>query len=404
MRNAIVTAADPKYLPAACCALLSCVGDGEAEAQARFFLLACDVSAGDAKKADSFLRSRGASVEIVVIGADRFRRFRIDSYVSASTYSRLLLPEFFDDQWDRLLYLDADTRVMVRLQTLLDANLRGRPLGAVHDYLRYIIYGMGDSRKRLALRSDAPYFNAGVICFDWHATIASGLLQQAKTFAIESPHLCKSHDQDALNKAFEGAWAPLDPRWNFMTVAVPEEVLRLDYPARFRPYISHFAGPVKPWMANFPVRYEHHRAWYRDLLRDSPWPHFAAPANAPLGETPATSYADRRLSPTEATAAQEPRNAAARKSPPTEALEVGEGNPELEHFLDVMVAESAGSDMRDALRRLLDRGSPLSANPAFLMEFIRRVMPAFLLEFIRQFRARNAGVFQGFLRRLTHTN
>jgi lipopolysaccharide biosynthesis glycosyltransferase len=360
MRNAIVTVADSKYLPAACCAILSCVGDGEAETRARFFLLACDVAARDAEKARSFLTSRGASTEIVVIGADRLQPFRIDGYVSAATYSRLLLPEFFDDRWDRLLYLDADTRIVVRLQTLLDASLYGQPVGAVHDYLQYMIFGIGGSRKRLALRSDAPYFNAGVVCFDWRATIRSGLLQRARSFAIESARLCSFHDQDALNKAFEGAWTPLDPRWNFMTVAVPEDVLRLDYPARLRPYIAHFAGPVKPWMANFPERYEPHRTWYRNMLRDSPWPHFAAPANSPLGETPATPAAERlkgwlfaqrgrlraafeRLSPAEATAARRLQNAAPRKP-----AEDGEANPELEHLLDLMVAEAAGPDMRDA--------------------------------------------------------
>ena len=364
MRNAIVTATDPKYLPAACCALLSCVGDGVAE-EASLFLLAGDVSAEDAKKADSFLKSRGASVEIVVIEAGRFHPFRIDGYVSASTYSRLLLPDFFDNHWDRLLYVDADARVMVPLQPLIEANLRGRPVGAIHDYLQHLIYGIEGSRKRLGLRSDAAYFNAGVVCFDWRATIASGLLEKAKTFAIENPQLCKSHDQDALNKTFEGAWTPLDPRWNFMTVAVPDEVLRLEYPARFRPYIAHFAGPVKPWTAGFPARYEDHRAWYRDLLRDSPWPDFAAPANAQLGEIPASSRADRitewfsrqrgklrvafeRLSSLEATTAQVPRNTVQRKSYPTEASTDGDANPELAHLFEEMVGEAAGSGTADA--------------------------------------------------------
>jgi lipopolysaccharide biosynthesis glycosyltransferase len=359
MQNAIVTVADSKYLPAACCALLSCVADGEVEAGARMFLLGCDVSTGEAEKVRSVLKKWGASVEIVAIDASRFEPFRIDGYVSAATYSKLILLDFFDDRWDRLLYVDADTRIMVRLQTLLETNLHGRPVGAVHDYLQYMIYGIGDSRRRLALRADAPYFNGGVLCFDWRATIASGLLQRAQTFATDSAYLCMSHDQDALNKAFEGAWTPLDPRWNFMTVAVPDEVLRLDYPARLRPYIAHFAGQVKPWMANFPERFEHHRAWYRDSLRDSPWPHFAAP-----GETPKTSGADRlkgwfsaqrgrfkavgRFSPAEAAAVQRPRNAAALKFPPPEASENREANPELEHLLDLMVAEAASSDKRDA--------------------------------------------------------
>jgi lipopolysaccharide biosynthesis glycosyltransferase len=361
MRNAIVTATDSKYLPAACCALQSCVGDGRADARANLFLLACDVTVDDTKKADSFLRSRGVAAEIIVVAADRFHPFRIDGYVSASTYSRLLLPEFFDDQWDRLLYVDADARVMAPLQTLLDANLGGRPLGAVHDYLQYLIYGVGSSRTRLGLRSDAPYFNAGVMCFDWRATIASGLLQKAKAFAVESPHLCKSHDQDALNKAFEGAWAPLDPRWNFMTVAVPQKVLRLDYPARFRPYIAHFAGPVKPWTAGFPARYEVHRAWYRDQLHDSPWPNFVAPANAQLDELPAPSRVDRltdwfstqneklraaleRLSATDAATPRVPRNGARRKSYPSEPSTDGQANPALEHLLEEMVSEATESD------------------------------------------------------------
>jgi lipopolysaccharide biosynthesis glycosyltransferase len=281
LQNAIVSAADSKYLPAACCALLSCIEDGGAAGQAEFFLLACDVSSEEANKAKSFLKDRNVLAEIIKIGEGWSRPYRIDSYVSASSYSRLLLPEFFSDQWDRIIYLDADVRVMVKLETLLGTNLRGRPMAAVHDYLRYLIYGMEECRTRLSMRSDSPYFNAGVICFDWRATIGSELLTRAQAFARESAHLCKSHDQDALNKAFEGAWTPLDPRWNYMVAAIPDYELRLHYPAIYQPFIAHFAGAVKPWTPDFPERFEHHRAWYRNLLRDSPWPHFTAPFGAP---------------------------------------------------------------------------------------------------------------------------
>jgi lipopolysaccharide biosynthesis glycosyltransferase len=297
MRNAIVTAVDSNYLPAACCTLLSCAEDGQAAGQAEFFLLASDVQSIEVQNAQSFLKSRGLSVEVIVIGLEQFQPFRIDSYVSAATYSRLLLPEFFDDRWGRLLYVDADTRIMGPLQPLLNADLDRKPIGAVHDYLRYLIYGMKDSRRRLGLRIDAPYFNAGVICFDWSGTIASEFLPRARRFAVEQAHLCESHDQDALNKAFEGAWSPLDPRWNFLTVSVPDEVLRLDYPARFGPYISHFAGPLKPWMANFPELFGPHRAWYQNLLRDSPWPEFGTRLDATSGASQQESEirAQRRI-------------------------------------------------------------------------------------------------------------
>jgi lipopolysaccharide biosynthesis glycosyltransferase len=319
-------------------------------------MLACDVSAAEAERAEGFLKGRGAPVEIIKITAERFQRFRVDSYVSASTYSRLLLPEFFDDRWDRLLYVDADTRIMVPLQSLLDTSLEGKPVGAVHDYLQYIIYGVEGSRERLGLLHNAPYFNAGVMYFDWRRAIESGLLERARAFAIENPDLCKSHDQDALNKAFEGAWAPLDPRWNFMNVAIPDEVFRLSYPERLRPYISHFAGSLKPWMLNSAKRFECHRAWYWRCLRESPWPHFVAPASAPPDESLValrpvqvrkwllaqrgklrTAFRHR------STVVARRRGAAEQSVLPNELLPEGEINLELVHLLDQMIAEAAGS-------------------------------------------------------------
>jgi lipopolysaccharide biosynthesis glycosyltransferase len=185
---------------------------------------------------------------------------------------------------------------MSPLKPLIDCDLHARPMGAVHDYLRYVIYGMNETRSRLKLGPDAPYFNAGLICFDWGATIASGLLQRAQAFATKSAHLCKSHDQDALNKAFEGEWLPLDPRWNLMAVAVPDHILRLDYPARLQPYISHFAGAVKPWMNNSPKRFVAHGAWYEELLRDSPWPDFVTVADNASTFGPQTASLRKRIS------------------------------------------------------------------------------------------------------------
>ena len=231
-RIAVVTAADSRYLPAACCTLLSCAAEGRLDAQVKFFIIACGASRNDIEKANAFLSSRGITADILIIDRDMLKSFRTDSYISASTYSRLLLLELFDGRWDRLLYLDADLRAMVDLRPLISIDLRGRPIGAVHDYLKYLIYGMDESRRRLGLSLNAPYFNAGVVCFDWHATIQSGLLQRAREFATENAQLCKSHDQDALNAAFEGAWIPIDPRWNFMTVAVPDSIFRLYYPTR----------------------------------------------------------------------------------------------------------------------------------------------------------------------------
>jgi lipopolysaccharide biosynthesis glycosyltransferase len=339
MRIAIVTAADANYLPAACCALLSCIGDGKIDRSVRLVLLASAVSSEEVSNAEAFLRARHTSTDIIALEPDRFQQFRIDGHVSASTYSRLLLPELLGEEWDQVLYVDADARVMTELQPLLRTNLRGKPIGAVHDYMQHLIYGLRGSRFRLSLRSDAPYFNAGVMLFDWRKTIASGLLAKARVFAVQNPELCKSHDQDALNKAFEGEWTPLDPRWNFMNVALPERILRLDYPSEFRPYIAHFAGPVKPWTADCPGRYRHHQAWYRETLHDSPWPTFAAPASTRV--RPASAGYPHRL--TDWLGLQRDKFRAGRGSFSAGAGDGLSVNPQLASLFEDMITEASGS-------------------------------------------------------------
>jgi lipopolysaccharide biosynthesis glycosyltransferase len=310
------------------------VGDGAIGAHASLFLIACDISSQDADNARKFLTSRGAEVEIIRIKPDRFDKFRIDGHVSASAYTRLLLPEFFDEGWKRILYVDSDMRVMTPLKQLLEGDLRGKPVGAVHDYMRYLIFGLEESRKRLGLRPDSAYFNSGLISFDWRAVRAAGLLQKASEFAAKYAQLCVSHDQDALNKAFEGYWTSLDPRWNFMVVAVPDHVLRLYYPERFRPYIAHFAGPVKPWTRDFPDRHEDHRAWYRELLCDSPWPDFVGRPGAPIpGVAPSSWFRPRAWISERRERVQA---AIGRNIVPS-----GGHNPKLEQLLDDMIDEAA---------------------------------------------------------------
>jgi lipopolysaccharide biosynthesis glycosyltransferase len=324
MRNAIVTAADREYLPAAVCALLSCANEGAVGIGTALFLLAIGCSAAEVDDVRGFLKRQGVSAQVVAIAAERLQPFQASNGLGVATYARLLLREDFDDRWNRLLYLDADVRVMVPLEPLFDVDLAGSPLGAVHDYVQYLISGIDESRRRLSLASHSTYFNAGVLLFDWPVAQRSGLLNRARIFAEEYAHLCTFHDQDALNVAFEGAWAPLDPRWNLLIAPIPPELLRLDYPDHLRANIAHFTGPAKPWMANYPLgekAYGAHRAWYQNALRGSPWRDFVA----------------------------RPAEAA-----PESTLKSTKPNPKLQYLLDTVIAEATGSPpARAALRKFL---------------------------------------------------
>ena len=170
-----------------------------------------------------------------------------------STYTRLHLDEYFDDDWDRVLYLDADVRVISPLRALLDVELRGSVLGAA-------IQDKGSELR--------PYFNAGVLLFDWRSVLSSELLKETRRFALENPDLCRWVDQDALNWVFRERWTPIDRRWNVINSVARQ------YPY-WRPHIKHPTTRDKPWLSTRRPHMLVDGIWYWRVLRNSPWPDFA---------------------------------------------------------------------------------------------------------------------------------
>ena len=153
--TAIVTVADARYLPAACCQLVSTAANLGDTANAQLFLVACDVSDEDIVDVHRFFDQRHLSVEIVVPDF-------VDEISTLATrwpraaYLRLYFDRIFDERWRRVVYFDADTRVSSSLAPLLAADLKGRPIGAVHDFILYITGNIVRRRKDLFLANDAP--------------------------------------------------------------------------------------------------------------------------------------------------------------------------------------------------------------------------------------------------------
>ena len=259
MKIAIVVAADEAYLPAACCAVISCRRAGRVTEP--IFLVLSEVSDVNVEAARRFLKEQQSDVEVIRLYPD-LSSYPVSRHISSAAYLRLHLDDIFDRTWQRVFYLDADTWVMAPLRPLLRADLEGRVLGAITEP-RF-------APERLLMKPGSRYFNSGVLLFEWPLLLSSGLLAQARRFAVENAHLCDGHDQDVLNKAFEGAWTPLLLRWNFGHISAK----RLP---RERPFIKHYTERHKPWGPKklpFWIA-DAFRYWY--ILRRSPWSDFARP-------------------------------------------------------------------------------------------------------------------------------
>ena len=256
MKVAVVTIADANYLPAACCTLLSCARAGKV--QANLYLIADNASADEIGAAEKFLAEQNITASIIRRESQPhpgYQRERTPYGLgSSATYTRLHLDEYFDISWQRILYLDADVRVVSPLDPLIETDLHGNPLGAAVQDKGW---------------NTGPYFNAGVLLFAWETGLAATLLRETSRFLIENPDLCRFADQDALNYVFQGHWRPIDRRWNFINA------LARQFPYR-RPYIKHPTTKNKPWQRGRRPHMLTDGIWYWRVLRNSPWPDFAA--------------------------------------------------------------------------------------------------------------------------------
>ena len=264
--TAIVSVADRRYLPAACCQLVSTASNLGQAANVQLFLVLCDVTDEDVADADRFFDKRGMSVEIVVPEfVDKITT--LETRWPRAAYLRLYFDWIFDQNWQRIIYFDADTRICSPLAPLLTADLRGQPIGAVHDFIYYVTGNIHRRRQDLFLGDDAPYFQSGVMVFDWQETLACDGLAAARRFLQEHPEACyEAPDQDALNATFKDRWTPLDPRWNL-------HELYLMFGNSLQPKLRHFTSN-KPWSRGRPRAWREAASWYRAELADSPWSDF----------------------------------------------------------------------------------------------------------------------------------
>lgn len=175
-------------------------------------------------------------------GVNRIRTTCVN-HISAATFARLLLDEI-DEVDGRVLYLDADTVVLDRLDDLWHLDLGGNALGARTDpVITTLHHELGVQRIRRVRRRDrnAGYFNAGVLLLDMDHVRSLRIMESARTYLREAGQRSLFYDQEALNAAVAGRYQAISPLWNVMTSDPGLEALRPD--ARIR----HYSARFKPW-------------------------------------------------------------------------------------------------------------------------------------------------------------
>ncbi|MDB6452909.1 glycosyltransferase family 8 protein [Falsirhodobacter sp. 20TX0035] len=173
-----------------------------------------------------------------------FAGFALDQRRSESAYHRLLLPRRLGNDYDRILYLDADVFIQDGdFSRLLDVPL-SNPVAAVRDNPQWRTPARMPQEFRTAGLPNAPYFNSGVLLIDVPLWQDQGVEEQAIAHGSGCQGRLRRHDQTLLNIVLHRNWTELSPVWNWQY----SKAARL-HEAVVGANIVHFIGKEKPWNA-----------------------------------------------------------------------------------------------------------------------------------------------------------
>jgi lipopolysaccharide biosynthesis glycosyltransferase len=153
------------------------------------------------------------------------------------------MPRLWADEYDRLLYLDADIFYQRGdIPALFDLDLGGAALAGVLDTKQW----HKPARPAADLKPfDLPfcrYFNTGVLLIDVAAYNAQNVGEDVLRLIAARGKDLQWHDQTAMNVVLQGKWAELPVQWNYQF-----NHKTMIWASQFNVCFFHFIGARKPF-------------------------------------------------------------------------------------------------------------------------------------------------------------
>jgi len=193
-------------------------------------------------------------------------------------YARIFLPYVLPHS--KILYLDADVARVGTLEPLVQLDISGVSLAAVHDAVLLRENPRLKFPKKALLRKNSKvklpkkiwlksigincdeYFNAGVILMNAERWRQFDIQAEIKFFFERYTDRILHCDQDFLNYFFQGDWLPISPKWNYQL-----SLLGYGIEQSFQPALVHFTDSIKPWHWDIFHYSAEAKSYYRRILQ-----------------------------------------------------------------------------------------------------------------------------------------
>lgn len=183
-----------------------------------------------------------------------------NQFITKETFFRLIIANTFE-QYDKAIFLDADTVVLRDIADLFNIDIGNAYLGATIDvHSEALVNGYPGEHENFKeyvtkeLNMDDPYkyYQMGVLVMNLAAIREDYSLDQILTYSLSKKFVFL--DQDILNSLFHKRIFKIDQVWDvfpdwglYKRLYTPNEYYEEYVNASKDPYILHYAGPGKPW-------------------------------------------------------------------------------------------------------------------------------------------------------------
>ncbi len=198
-------------------------------------------------------------------------------------FARLIVHDLIAEQYERILYIDADTQIAGPLDPLIAAPIPpGRFLACRDPAVIFAKLSAGWHRRIKAERDEvgytrpfANYFNSGVIVMERESwpTLSAACLEMLRDRGQQMQY----PDQDILNLAIGDRCTLISNRWNFPGFLIGSNVEKST-----KPHIYHFMSNPRPWNHAVAPWGQAGARPYTELLRQYPELAFLTPRKAAL--------------------------------------------------------------------------------------------------------------------------
>ena len=161
-------------------------------------------------------------------------------------HTRIFIPHFIPQRYEKIIYLDVDMVLMRDISELWNVDLGDHMMAAVMDPRLKVFsneWGGVLNYKELGFAPDTKYFNTGPLVINTKKWREENSPETIVNCIRDNQKYANYPDQYGINIVMANRWVELDPRWNFFAGSKGEDPFLIHYTGRKPMYRTYDNRP-----------------------------------------------------------------------------------------------------------------------------------------------------------------